>query len=78
VKLGQTLLAEDGIRRPVALVEGAARGRDGRFHVLPSRVGADAEDLFGGGVPVLEAGAIAGVDELAVDQVAVFGVECGG
>ena len=66
---------ERGIGGPVGLVEGAARRRNGRLHVLLGAVGAHPEHLFGGGVHVLEGRAVAGCDEPAIDEVARFGVQ---
>ena len=68
LELQEALLAERVVGRPVGLVEGASRGRDGALHVLDAGVGDLAQHLFGRGVDVVEPLPGRRLDELAVDE----------
>jgi hypothetical protein len=60
------------VAAPVGVVECGASRADCALHIASSAVGGAAEDLFGRGVHVVELTSGLGLDELAVDQHAVF------
>ena len=72
LQLADAALAERLVRRPGRLVEGPPGGGDGLVHVVVAGIGHRPQDLFGGGIDVVEGLAGLGVDELSVDQHAVL------
>jgi hypothetical protein len=67
-QLGQTVVAELQIARPVGLVERAPRRADGALHVGDGTVGCLTCHLFAGRVDHVELRTTARVLEFAVDQ----------
>ncbi len=68
LQLGEALLAELLVRRPIGLVEGLPGGGDGLVHVVVAGVGHQSEELLGGRIDVLEGLARPGLDQLAPDE----------
>ena len=68
MQLGQAVVAEVQVARPVGLVERAPRRADRALHVVDRAVGGLAGDLFAGRMDHVELRAAAGVLQLAVDQ----------
>ena len=75
MQLLEALLAEGVVRRPVGLVEGASGTVDRPLHFSGGGVGDLADDFLGGRVDVVEGLAGIGIDELAVDQHPLLGVD---
>jgi hypothetical protein len=68
VQLGQAVVTEVEIARPVGLVERAPRRADGTFHVGDGGVGRLTDHLFAGRVDHVEHRTAARMLEVAVDQ----------
>ena len=68
VQLGQAVVAELEVARPVGLVERAPRRADRARHVVDRAVGGPAGDLLAGRMDHIERRAAGGDLQLAVDQ----------
>ena len=72
MQLGQTVVAELDVARPVGLVERAPRRADRAGHVVDRAVGRLPGDLFAGRVDHIESRSAGGELQFAVDEHPLF------